>query len=359
MRENSLESSFPHVSNRNVFSAILDTFQPPARAARENSVVRSLESVPAKRQEQMFISSVTSLVSHEAGHVLNALALPLWSSPPKQTHWVIPIPKDYPLSAPALRPTFDQRVAPPTPPPRPAVMVGGPGERMAPDHRKWLALSFIGTAVTLGVELANFHVHPTIFGSDVQADDASIQDEFVSDFRVAPEAAVDRLVEKMQRAPGGSLVAAKIMLPYLVQASYGQQNLFLDALLRTSTPADVLGAALILSEGAHNDAILEAAAGVLENFGSSSWPALANFAASRDHRCRHFVRAVGVVPVDNSRAKIATLVVLAQNPDLETRWLAAQVAEEVSTEAAKTVWKVLCADRDEQLKMTAESQASL
>jgi hypothetical protein len=52
------------------------------------------------------------------------------------------------------------------------------------------------------------------------------------------------------------------------------------------------------------------------------------------------------------------LVTLALNPDLDTRWLAASVAEDVSPEAARAVWRILCADQDEQLRITAEAQAA-
>jgi hypothetical protein len=67
---------------------------------------------------------------------------------------------------------------------------------------------------------------------------------------------------------------------------------------------------------------------------------------------------VGYVPAPNPRVKIEALVALATNPDLDTRWLAATAAEEVSPTAAEAVWRALCADSDEQLRSTAEAQVA-
>ncbi len=161
---------------------------------------------------------------------------------------------------------------------------------------------------------------------------------------------------KMQS--NGGLAAARVFLPYLVRASYAQQNLFVDGVLRTSTPQDVLGAALTLNADGAGEAILEAAAEVLEHFGEQSWPVLADFAASNDPRCRHFVRALAATPTADHQGKIRALVALAENPDLETRWLTGSVAEEVSLEAGNAVWRVLCTDPDEDLRRTAEDQVA-
>src|SRR5208282_4595608 len=117
--------------------------------------------------------------------------------------------------------------------------------------------------------------------------DESLRNDFASAFQVDPECAVDGLVAQLKTQPNGGLAAARVTLPYLVRASYAQQNLFLDAVLRTSTPEDVLRAALDLSEGAAGAAVLEIAASVLEHFGERSWAALVNLAASKDPRCRH------------------------------------------------------------------------
>ncbi len=86
-----------------------------------------------------------------------------------------------------------------------------------------------------------FPTGATLSGQAVRtADDGSLRHDFASAFRVDPECAVDQLVELVKMWPNGGLEAARVFLPYLVRASYAQQNLFLDAVLRTSTPEDVL-----------------------------------------------------------------------------------------------------------------------
>jgi hypothetical protein len=179
------------------------------------------------------------------------------------------------------------------------------------------------------------------------------QDDFAAAFRVNPEGTVDQVVEQTRGRPGGGLAAARAFLPYLVRASYAQQNLFLDAILRASTPEDVLNAALLLSD-AGGEAILRVAADVLENYGSSAWLCLAGLATSNDTRCRHFVRAIVAIPAPD-QAKIDVLVALAHNPDIDTRWLVADLAESVSPQAARAVWRTLSQDPDDQLRATAEA----
>jgi hypothetical protein len=183
-----------------------------------------------------------------------------------------------------------------------------------------------------------------------------LAEDFAAAFQADPERAVDRLAEQVTKLPNGGLAAARVCLPYLVGASYAQQNLFLDALLRASSPEDVVSAALLLSQDSTGEAVLEAAAAVLEHFGARSWPALAKLAASGDPRCRSFVRAVEYVPAPSPHAKAEALMALALNPDLDTRWLAATVAEGVSSEAAAAVWRTLRTDSDDQLRTTAEAQ---
>jgi hypothetical protein len=301
----------------------------------------------ATQPQRGFMAAVTyniTPVSYQGSNPFGAPMVPLLAGElqPRPNHWfiaLIPTVGEYPV--PGFGPDF-----------------GSLTEAQA----NWFTVSVLGTAVTAEGRFTHRYEFPAATSWRDQAvtvdADASLRDAFASAFRTHPEGAVERFVEGVEGKPGGSLAAAKVFLPYFVGASYAQQNLFLDALLHTSTPVDVLRAALILSNGAAGEAVLEAAASILEHFGERSWPALATLAASKDPRCRHFVRALGYVPTGNPHVKIAALVALASNPDLDTRWLALAVAEEVSPEAATAVCWTLCADPDEQLRTIAQAQVA-
>lgn len=183
--------------------------------------------------------------------------------------------------------------------------------------------------------------------------DKSASENFADGFRRDAEGAVEALVNDVAKGRTSARQAARVLLPYLANASYAQQNLVLDALLTACTPEGVLQAAVEISD----DAVFEVAAGVLEHFGSRSWDVLANLANSHRPYCRHFVRVIRFVESPDESAKAAALVALAMHPDVETRWLAAEVAEGLSSSVADKVWEVLRGDPDERLRLEAEAQA--
>jgi hypothetical protein len=342
-----------HVSNRSAFAPLADLVQPDARAARENSVVlrertlaRATEWEQAGQPKRRLVQPVTSPVTYQ-GRI--QLRPPVVSRPPgeAQYYWywfvdLISITSEYAFSCPVPRPEF--------------------GSMIGEAESDWFTVAPVATAAMPGERFAGVYELPTELSWGDQtataADDLSLGDDFPAAFRTDPEGAVERLVQQVDGQLGGGLAAAKVLLPYLIRASYAQQNLFLDAVLRTSSPEEVLRAALTLCQGTAGEVVLEAAAGVLEHYGERSWPVLARLAATRDPRCRHFVRAIGYVPTADPQAKIDALVSLAKNPDLDTRWLASAVAEDVSPEAAAAVWRALCTDPDEQLRTTAQAQVA-
>lgn len=327
-----LDDLFRQVWTGNLLASLPNMVQPVVGAARENSMVlhelaregrRGWEFARARHPGTALIPAVmgaTSPVSYQASIQLKAPVIP---------------PRDQ----------------------------GRAFESMAKDPWTWfITISFGDTAVTTeGCSAQLYKSLPGLSRGNQVAkakDDVSLRDHFASAFQIDPEGAVEWFVEEVERQPGGGLAAARVFLPYLVGASYAQQNLFLDAVLQTCAPDDVLRAAMLLAEGSAGEAILEAAAGILEHFGERSWPALANLAARSDPRCRHFVRAVGYIPTADPQARIEVLVALAKNPDLDTRWLAAAVAEDVSPEAAAIVWRTLSADPDEELRATAQARVA-
>jgi hypothetical protein len=176
---------------------------------------------------------------------------------------------------------------------------------------------------------------------------------FARDFAATPEQAVNDLARDTIEGIVRAEETAAILLPYLVKASYGQQNLVSAALLGLATPDDLINAALAGYARDEDPRLLQEAAGLLQHYGRAAWPALAQLASSERSECRYFVDAIAgftrVAEDDKQRA----LADLARNPDIDVRREVVEMLGSGCLVNAGPVWEVLAHDRDEEISSCA------
>src|SRR5208282_840779 len=176
-----------------------------------------------------------SLAAHHETPWLTPLMVPAGAKP-KLSRLVLSarLPSKYPTAPPSLiaEPGQGHRLA------EHSLFVGEYATtRLAPclefsntieANERWLKLIVLGTAATAAGPLTELLAFPTGVsqgGQGAKTDsDESLRNDFASAFQVDPECAVDGLVAQLKTQPNGGLAAARVTLPYLVRASYAQQN---------------------------------------------------------------------------------------------------------------------------------------
>jgi hypothetical protein len=183
---------------------------------------------------------------------------------------------------------------------------------------------------------------------------------FAERFRQGPEEAIDWLRQTVRATASPGQDSAAVLLPYLANASYAQQNLVFAALRELATPQEVLGAALAAARPGEGAGLLKPAAAVLEALGQASWPALQQLADSGRPEYRYFVATIATFPEVSEEARRQALLGLTHNPDLDTRREVLEALEGGALAEPRSVWQALARDEDEEIRdLAATRLASL
>ncbi len=176
---------------------------------------------------------------------------------------------------------------------------------------------------------------------------------FTAAFVKAPLEAVATIV---QNAHGQAVTAeegAAILLPYLIKASYAQQNLVVGALEQIAKPEQILNAALALYDQTQDPRILSTADQLLANHGDVSWPALRGLCQRATAECRFFVRTIAEMEGVSAEERRDVLMLLARNPDLDTRREVLSLLDGGVLSEQLADWQVLAEDPNEEIATLA------
>jgi hypothetical protein len=177
--------------------------------------------------------------------------------------------------------------------------------------------------------------------------------DFLHSFVVDPEQAVRNLRQNVAAEKVRPEQAAAILLPYLVKASYAQQNLIVGALEQIATPDQILLAALDLYKRADDPRLLSTANELLANRGIASWPALKRFCATNHPACRYFVATVATLEGISEEERRRALLSLARNPDVDTRRELLAYLDGGALIDTLPVWEVLATDPNQDIAALA------
>jgi hypothetical protein len=177
--------------------------------------------------------------------------------------------------------------------------------------------------------------------------------DFLRSFMVNPEQAVSNLRQDVAAEKVRPEQAAAILMPYLVKASYAQQNLIVGALEQIATPDQILLAALDLYKRTDDPRILFTADELLANRGNASWPALKRFCATNHPACRYFVATVATLEGVSEEERCRALVSLARNPDVDTRRELLAYLDGGALIDSLPVWEVLARDQNQDIAALA------
>ncbi len=182
---------------------------------------------------------------------------------------------------------------------------------------------------------------------------------FADAFQKAPLDAVATLVKNTRGHAVSAEETTAILLPYLVRASYAQQNLVVGALEQIANPEQILNAALALYAETRDPRLLSTADHLLANRGAASWPALKSLCKRAAPECRFFVRTIAEIEGISNEERREALTMLAHNPDLDTRReLLALLDGDVLADPL-SVWQVLAKDPDEDVASLAADRIAL
>jgi hypothetical protein len=188
------------------------------------------------------------------------------------------------------------------------------------------------------------------------------REEFERQYPYKPERAISRVLKQVARwesEPTTNVVspieAAAILLAHLPRASYGRQNLLVDALLCSIGPRAIVQGALAASETSGPD-VLRAAAGLLEHYASDAWPTLERLASSNRRECRYFVRQTAVCEGISEALRVQAMTHLARNSDSDTRSEVVEALESGLLTDAAPVWRVLATAPEESIRSLAASR---
>jgi hypothetical protein len=179
--------------------------------------------------------------------------------------------------------------------------------------------------------------------------------DFLRDFTEDPERAVETLARDVGKTVHPQTATA-ILLPYLVKASYAQQNLIAGALERIATPEHILDSALALFDQGGDPRILATADQLLANRGAASWPALLTLCLSNLPACRSFAWTVGNLGGVPEESRREALVLLARNPDLDTRLEVVALLDGGALDDPLPVWRILLHDSDDTIAVQASNR---
>jgi hypothetical protein len=182
---------------------------------------------------------------------------------------------------------------------------------------------------------------------------------FLRAFRANPEQAVEALLLEVTAKNLPPEQAAAILLPYLVKASYAQQSLVAGALELVATPEQILTAAVALYERSRDPRLLSTADQLLASYGSASWPALKSLCGSMRPECRYFVNTVATLDQISGDERREALLLLARNPDLETRQEVLTALEMEVLAEPLPVWEILAQDRDGSIAAIAAGRVAV
>jgi hypothetical protein len=180
--------------------------------------------------------------------------------------------------------------------------------------------------------------------------------DFERNYPSDPDGAVWTLLGRLCRWEGATALeispvqAAAILLSHLPGASYGRQNLLVDALKHSVGPHAIVQGALTVSYTPSGPDILQAAAGLLEHFASDAWPTLERLAASDRPECRYFVRQTAACDGIAESLRIQALARLALNPDPDTRREVAEALESGFVNESAAVWGALAVAQQENIR---------
>ncbi|MCI0464132.1 MAG: hypothetical protein L0Z62_44935 [Gemmataceae bacterium] len=173
------------------------------------------------------------------------------------------------------------------------------------------------------------------------------REDFERHYPSDPEGAVSRLLGQVWRWEAAAtfglspVEAAAILLAHLPGASYGRQNLLVDALKRSIGPRAIVQGALTLSHTSSGPDVLQATAGLLEHFASDAWPTLERLASLDRPECRYFVQQIATCAGVAEAKRVHALARLAQNPDPDTRQEVAETLESGFLIDPVPVWSAL------------------
>jgi hypothetical protein len=187
-------------------------------------------------------------------------------------------------------------------------------------------------------------------------DRANLRQFFAQQFRIDPKGALSWIKGEVLGARLAGEEGAELLLPYLVDASYAQENLVHPCIHEIATPPDILRAALTAYDHTADPRLLEVTAGLLTDCTTEAWPTLAGLAHSRRPECRYFVEGIaglkGVCPKERRQA----LLDLAHNPDPATRWELLEVVDRLAPEDAPAVWRILAGAVETDIRAAAEER---
>jgi hypothetical protein len=161
-------------------------------------------------------------------------------------------------------------------------------------------------------------------------------------------AAVAALTQNVLLRRANAEVAAGLLLPYLIKASYAQQNLVFSAFMDFATPQDILFAALAVAKHDRDSRALLVAAELLEHYGAEADPILTRLARSGKPECRYFVRMI--LSMEERERREEAIAALAQRGHLDTRRELLDETDRSADEIAVIVCRLLMNDPDERIR---------